>query len=101
MAVVTNPLLILPAVAALLALTQATGDCAFNADHQVSNDRGAIQVPQTNEVSKTPDGMPVMLRTSSPFEEETRDAAPLTCAQMQVIDEVELISEPTPEVDCD
>jgi hypothetical protein len=100
MAVVTNPLLIIPAVAGLLALTQTTGDCAFNANRQFSADRGAIQTPQTSEASKSPDGMPVMLRANSQFEDETRNAVPLTCLQMQVIDEVELISEPAPDADC-
>lgn len=102
MAVVTNPFLLLPAVAGLLALTQTAGDAAFNAENHFASDaRGIIQMPANVEVSKAPDGSPVLLRVGAPQEDQPREAAPLTCLQMQVVDEVELISEPTPEADCD
>jgi hypothetical protein len=103
MAAVTNPILVLPAVAGLLALTQTAGDAAFNLETHFSSDaRGIIAMPSTAEVSRAPDGSPILLRIGSPpDDQDTREAAPLSCAQMQAIDEMELIGEPVPDADCD
>jgi hypothetical protein len=102
MAIVTNPLLLIPAVAGLLALTQTAGDAAFNAENTFASGdvTATIRTPQNVEVSKAPDGSPILLRVGAP-QEDSRETAPLSCAQMQVIDELELIGEPTPGADCD
>ena len=100
MAVVTNPILLIPAVAGLLALTQTAGDAGFNAEKQFSSDaRG--QISSALEASKSENSVPVMFRMEAPKDIETRDATPLSCLQIQTIDEVELISEPTPDADCE
>jgi hypothetical protein len=101
MAEVTNTLLILPALAGLLALTQNAGDCGFNLEKQLaSNPNGAIHLPANAEISKGPDGSPVLLRAEPEENEQSREAQPFSCLQMQAIDEVELIDEPTPRADC-
>jgi hypothetical protein len=103
MAVVTNPFLIIPAVAGLLALTQTAGDAAFNLENHFSaSARGLPHLPSTAEVSRAPDGSPVLLRVGAPKEEgEEPESAPLSCLQMQAIDESDLIGEPPPAADCD
>ncbi len=104
MAAVTNPLLILPAVAGLFALTQTAGDAAFNLETRFAhNASGMPQLPSGAAVSKAPDGSPVLLRVGTPKDEKEheQEAAPLSCLQIQAIDEVELIGEPAPPADCD
>ena len=102
MAVVTHPMLMFPAVAGLLALTQTAGDCGFNIEnHLMSDARGAIQLPANAEISKGPDGSTVLLRAEPKDSEPAQEAEPFTCLQMQAIDEVELIGEPTPRADCE
>ncbi len=102
MAGVPKPILLIPAVAGLLALPQTAGDATFSADtHFASEARGFIQMPANVEVARAPDGSPILLRVGAPQDEQSREAVPLTCLQIQVIDELELISEPTPEADCD
>lgn len=86
-------MLLIPVVAGLLALTQTAGDCTFNGDT-----RGQISPPL--EASKAETSVPVMFLMEAPKDIETREAAPLSCLQIQAIDEVELISEPTPDADC-
>jgi hypothetical protein len=49
---------------------------------------------------KAPDGSPALLRIDMPKDEEAREA-PLSCLQIQAIDETDLIAEPTPAADCD
>jgi hypothetical protein len=100
MAVVTNPMLLIPAVAGLLALTQTAGDAAFSAENQFNREAHA-QVSSTLEASKAETSIPVMFRIEAPKDEETREATPLSCLQIQTIDEIELISEPTPDADCE
>lgn len=101
MAVVTNPFLLIPAVAGLLALTQTVGDAAFNVDnHVVSDSNGVVRMPTNATVSQAPDGSPVLLRIGTPVEDGGMPAA-LTCLQLQAIDEVELISDTPAEADCD
>ncbi len=101
MAVVTNPFLLIPVVAGLLALTQTVGDAAFNVDnHVVSDSNGIERMPANAAVSHAPDGSPVLLRIGTPLEEMSVPV-PLTCLQLQVIDEIELISEVPHEADCD
>src|SRR6185312_7169041 len=100
MAVVTNPILLIPTVAGLLALTQTAGDAGFNAEKQFSADTRA-PISSTFEASKSETSVPVMFRMEAPKDIETRDATPLSCLQIQTIDEIELISEPTPDADCE
>lgn len=101
MAVVTNPFLLIPAVAGLLALTQTVGDAAFNVDnHVVSDSNGIVRMPTNATVSQAPDGSPVLLRIGTPVEDGGMPA-PLSCLQLQAIDEVELISDTPAEADCD
>jgi len=102
MAVVTSPLFIFPAVAALLALTQ-TAECGFNPQNRLaSNQAGAIHRPAKADISRGAEGSQILLRTESEDNEAQRqEAEPLTCLQIQAIDEVELIDEPTPRADCD
>ena len=105
MAIVTNPMLALPVAFALLALTQTAGECGFRLEnHFVTNNaQGMPQLPANAEVSNAPDGSPVLLRTGAgvPNHEGEFEKVPLSCLQVQAIDEVELIDEPTPGADCD
>lgn len=106
MAVVTNPMLAIPAAIALLAFTQTAGECGFRLEnHLVANHaQGMPKLPADAEVSNAPDGSPVLLRTGAgvPNQEgEPAEKAPLSCLQIQAIDEIELINEPTPNADCD
>lgn len=79
MAVVMNPLLLVPAVVGLLALTQAVGDADLKMDdHVVSDVTGSVGMR---------DGLSV--------------PAAFTCLQLQVIDEVELISDVPADGGCD
>jgi hypothetical protein len=100
MAVVTNPMLALPAAFALLALTQTAGECGFRLENHFATNsaQGTSQLPAKAEVSNAPDGSPVLLRTGAG---EPAEKAALSCLQIQAIDEVELINEPTPGADCD
>src|SRR5690242_2700377 len=102
MAVVTNPMLAIPAAFALLALTQTAGECGFRLEnHFVANHaQGMPTLPADAEVSNAPDGGPVLLRTGTGGQGES-EKTPLSCLQIQAIDEVELINEPTPGADCD
>jgi hypothetical protein len=100
MAVVTNPILLIPAVAGLLALTQTAGDAGFSAESQFTTDARA-PISSTLEASKAENSLPVMFRMEAPKDIEMREATPLSCLQIQTIDEVELISEPTPDADCE
>lgn len=105
MAVITNPMLALPAAVALLALTQTAGECGFRLEnHLVANHaQGMPKLPADAEVSNAPDGSPVLLRTGAgvPKLEGDSEKTPLSCLQIQAIDEIELINEPTPGADCD
>lgn len=98
MAVVTNPILLIPAVAGLFALTQTAGDAGFNGENQFSAD---TRVSSAFEAPKAENSVPVIFRMEAPKDIETREAAPLSCLQIQTIDEIELISEPTPDADCE
>jgi hypothetical protein len=100
MAVVTNPILLIPAVAGLLALTQTVGDAGFSAENHFGAD-SRTQISSTIEPSKAENSVPVMFRMEAPKDVETREATPLSCLQIQAIDEIELISEPTPDADCE
>jgi len=104
MTVMTHPIVVFSAALGLLALTETTGDAAFNAENHFSNNQiGVVRVPPRVEVRRAPDGTPVLVKMISPgSDDESLDAfLPFTCAQMQVIDEVDLISESTPSADCD
>ena len=99
MAVITPPMLVLPAAVALLALTQTAGECGFRLENRfAANNAGMPQLPANAEISNAPDGSRVLLRTGTG---ESAEKAPLSCLQVQAIDEVELINEPTPGADCD
>jgi hypothetical protein len=91
----TQAVLAFSAALGLLALTAAAGECAFNPKFT-----NATQLPPGAEMPKAPDKSPVLLRIDMPKDEEAREA-PLSCLQIQAIDETDLIAEPTPAADCD
>jgi len=104
MTVITHPIVVLSGALGLVALTQTAGDAAFNIENHFANSQlGMVRIPPRVEVRTATDGTPVLVRMGLPAgDEQGADAAPaLSCAQMQVIDEVELISEETPGADCD
>lgn len=104
MTVMTHPIVVFSAALGLLALTETAGDAAFSVEKYFSNSQvGVVRVPPRVEVRTAPDGTPVLVRAITPgADEDSLDALqPFTCAQMQVIDEVDLISESTPGADCD
>jgi hypothetical protein len=104
MTIITHPIVVLSAALGLLALTETAGDAAFNVENHFSaNLIGVVRVPPRVEVQTAPDGTPVLVRMGLPdaLGQDAEAAPPFTCAQMQVIDEVELISEETPSADCD
>ncbi len=104
MTVMTHPIVVFSAALGLLALTETAGDAAFSVEDHFSNSQlSAVRVPPRVEVRTAPDGTPVLVRAVTPgSDDDSLDAfQPLTCAQMQVIDEVELINESTPSADCD
>ena len=88
-------LVVFSAALGLLALTETAGDAAFNVEnYSPTNQYGAVRVPSRVEVRRAPDGSPVLVRVNSPQEEDSAGAyPPFTCAQLQVIDEVEISSE--------
>jgi hypothetical protein len=97
MAVITNPMLALPAAMALLVLTQTAGECGFNPEMKFTN-----AGPQSGaEKPKGPAGGPALLHVGTPKDEQDAVEAPLSCLQIQAIDEIELVAEPTPAADCD
>lgn len=65
-------MLLVPAVAGLLGLTQTADDCAFNGDT-----RG--QISPLLEASKAETSVPVLFRMEAPKDIETREATPLSC----------------------
>lgn len=104
MTVMTHPIVVFSAALGLLALTQTAGDAAFSVENHFSSSQvGVVRVPPRVEVRTAPDGTPVLVRMMAPgSDDDSLDALlPLTCAQMQVIDEVDLINEATPSADCD
>ena len=96
-------LVVFSAALGLLPLTETAGDAAFNLEsHFPANELGAPRFPSRVEVRRAPDGSPVLVRVSSPREDDSADAyPPFTCAQLQVIDEIEFTSEETGAVECD
>ncbi len=104
MTVITHPIVVFSGALGLIALTQTAGDAAFNIENHFANSQlGMVRIPPRIEVRTAPDGTPVLVRMGLPGTDEQGEvsAPPLSCAQMQVIDEVELISEETPSADCD
>lgn len=103
MTVMTHPIVVFSAALGLLALTETAGDAAFSVEnHFASNPYGASRIPSRVEVRRAPDGSPVLVRLNSPQDEGTTDAyPPFTCAQLQVIDEVEFSNEEASAAECD
>jgi len=104
MTVITHPIVVFSAALGLLALTETAGDAALNVENQFSVAlAGVDRVPLRAELRTALDGIPVVVRIGLPGSDEqgAEASSPFTCAQMQVIDEVELISEETPSADCD
>jgi hypothetical protein len=103
MTVFSHPIVVFSAALGLLALTVTAGDAAFNVENHFSGDPyGVVRLPPRIDVSRAPDGTPVLVRMGLPGSDE-RDAVypPFTCAQLRVIDEVELTGEETHSADCD
>jgi hypothetical protein len=86
---------VLSAALGLLALTETTGDAAFSVDgHFPASHFGVGRLPARVEIQRAPDGSPVLVRANSSQDDGISDAyPPFTCAQLQVIDEVEFTSE--------
>ena len=87
-------IVVFSAALGLLALTETAGDAAFNVESQFPTSQyGAPRVSTRVEVRRATDGSPVLVRVNSPQSEDVTDAyPPFTCAQLQVIDEVEFSS---------
>lgn len=96
-------MVVFSAALGLLALTETAGDAAFNVEsHFQSNQYSSARVPERVEVRRAPDGSPVLVRVNSPQDDDAADAyPPFTCAQLQVIDEVELSSDEGNTAECD
>jgi hypothetical protein len=104
MTVITRLIVVFSAALGLLALTETVGDAAFNFENHFSGaPYGAVRVPSRVEVRRASDGTPTLMHGGllGSDEHDAQGSPPFTCAQMQVIDEVELISEETPNADCD
>ena len=107
MTVMTHPVVVFSAALGLLALTETAGDAAFSVENYFpASQYGAPRIPSRVEVRRAPDGSPVLVRVNSPQGEDVTDAyPPFTCAQLQVIDEVEFSSESNDQeasvADCD
>jgi hypothetical protein len=110
MAVVMNPLLLLPAVVGLIALTQAVGDADLNADehaalHAISQNVPDVTGSVASGAAVLPGpGNPALLRINAPATAEAladMTVPPaLSCLQLQAIDEVELIADMPADGDC-
>lgn len=87
----TRAMLAFSTALGLLALTQTAGECGFNPE---------MKFTTTNAQSG---GSPAPLRVGAPKDEDEQEPreTPLSCLQIQTIDETELITEPTPAADCD
>jgi len=104
MTVMTHPIVVFSAALGLLALTETAGDAALSMENQLPTSQyGAPRIPSRVEIRRAPDGSPVLVRVNSSQEEDATGAyPPFTCAQLQVIDEVELSSEEEASAtDCD
>lgn len=110
MAIVMNPLLLLPAVVGLFALTQAVGDADLNtgehaASHAISQNIPDVtgSVASGTAISPAP-GNPELLRINAPATAEAladMTVPPaLNCLQLQAVDEVELIADMPADGDC-
>lgn len=104
MTVICRPIVAFSAALGLLAITETAGDAAFNVENYFSdNPYGVVRVPPRIKVRRAFDGTPVLVRMGLPGsdEQDVDVYAPFTCAQKQVIDEVESTGEETPSADCD
>jgi hypothetical protein len=103
MTTMTHPIVVFSAALGLLALTETAGDAAFSVEnHFAGSQYGAPRIPSRVEVRQAPDGSPVLVRVNSPQDEDvTNGYPPFTCAQLQVIDEVEFSSEEASVAECD
>jgi hypothetical protein len=103
MTVIIQLIVVFSTALGFLAITETAGDAAFNVEDHFSGDPyGVVRVPPRIEVRRAPDGTPVLVRMGLPGS-DGQDSVypPFTCAQLQVIDEVELTGEETPSADCD
>jgi hypothetical protein len=98
-----HSIVVFSAALGLLALTETAGDAAFSVEtHFATSQYGAPRLPSRVEVRRAPDGSPVLVRVNSPQDEDTAIAyPPFTCAQLQVIDEVEFSNEEASVAGCD
>jgi hypothetical protein len=98
-----HSIVVFSAALGLLALTETAGDAAFSVEtHFATSQYGAPRLPSRVEVRRAPDGSPVLVRVNSPQDEDTANAyPPFTCAQLQVIDEVEFSNEAASVAECD
>jgi hypothetical protein len=103
MTVMTHPIVVFSAALGFLALTETAGDAGFSVENQFPTSQlGAPRIPSRVEIRRAADGSPVLVRVSSPQDEDATSAyPPLTCAQLQVIDEVEFSNEEASATECD
>jgi hypothetical protein len=103
MTAMTHPIVVFSAALGLLALTETAGDAGFSVENQFPTSQlGAPRIPSRVEIRRAADGSPVLVRVSSPQDEGAIGAyPPLTCAQLQVIDEVEYSNEEAGAAACD
>jgi hypothetical protein len=104
MTAINHPIVIFSAALGLLVLTETAGNAAVNVENHFSGSPYAvIRVPSRVEVRRASDGTAVLVRTGLPSsdEQDVDVYPPFTCAQKQVIDEVELTGEEALSADCD
>jgi len=87
-------IVVFSAALGLLALTETAGDAAFSVEMNLPTSQyGAPRISSHVEVRRAADGSPVLVRVNSPQEGDATDVyPPFTCANLQVIDEVEFSS---------
>jgi hypothetical protein len=95
-------LVVFSAALGLLALTETAGDAAFSVEAGLpAKPYSLTRIPERIEVRRAADGTPVVVRVNAPDEQDTAGAyPPFTCAQLEVIDEVEFTSAEA-STDCD
>jgi hypothetical protein len=95
MAKTAQSIVVFSAALALMALTDSAGDAAFSVENQMPTTQyGMPRASSQVEIRRAPDGSPVLVRVNSPQDGDVSDSyPPFTCAQLQVIDEVEFSSE--------
>jgi hypothetical protein len=104
MGAITHSIMIFSAALGILVFGETNGDAAFNVEnHFSSSPYAAIRIPVRTEVRRAPNDAGVLVHKSAhgPDVPDTEVSPRFTCAQMQVIDEVDLSGEEAPSANCD